>query len=118
MGKVIPINRAKRKKVNEPAKPNKHYKISEVSKYLYNSNLRECIRLFLIQPSEYPSIEELEEMPVYEARKIIKKLNDFHNEKGEERLIKLTGKTYLQEATEIIEEAIFGKSKKDKNKDK
>lgn len=92
----------------EPAKPNKYYKLGEGSKYIYSYNLRECIKLYLIQPGEYPTLDELEEMPVYKARKIMKKLYDLFEEKAEKRHIALTGKTYIQEANEKIGETIFG----------
>lgn len=70
--------------------------------------MRECIKLYLIQPGEYPTLDELEEMPVYKAQKIMKKLNDLFEEKAEKRHKGLTGKTYIQEANEKIEGAIFG----------
>lgn len=115
MGKLIKLDKVRKvrdKAEKEPAKPNKYYKIGEGSKYIYNFNLRECIRLYLIQPGEYPTLDELEEMPVYMARRIMKRLNDLFEEKGEKRHIGLTRKTYIQEANEKLEEAIFGFLKK------
>lgn len=115
MGRLIKLDivrKVRDRAEKEPAKPNKYYKISEGTKYIYDFNLRECIRLYLIQPGEYPTLDELEEMPVYMARRIMKRLNDLFEEKGEKRHIGLTGKTYLQEANEMIEESIFGFLKK------
>ena len=109
LGKVRKIRDVAEK---EPAKPNKYYKLGEGSKYIYDYNLRECIKLYLIQLGEYPTIDELEEMPVYKARKIMKKLYDLFEEKAEKRHMALTGKTYIQEANEKIGETIFGFLKK------
>ena len=92
----------------KPAKSNKYYKLGEGSKYIYIYNLRECIKLYLIQPGEYPTLDELDEMPVYKARKIMNNLYDLFEEKAEKRHIALTGKTYIQEANEKLGETIFG----------
>ena len=115
MKKLIKLDKVRKMRdmaEKSPAKPNKYYKLGFGSKYIYNYNLHECIKLYLIQPGEYPTIEELEEMPVYKARKIMKKLSDLFDEKAEKRHMGLTGKTYIQEANEKIEEAIFGFLKK------
>ena len=115
MRKLVKLDKARKIRdmaEKKPAKPNKYYKLGEASKYIYNYNMLECIKLYLIQPGEYPTLDELEEMPVYKARKTMKKLNDLFEEKAEKRHIALTGKTYIQEANEKIGEAIFGFLKK------
>jgi len=106
MGKVVKLERFKKiknEKLKKPALPNKYYKLSETSKIIYLSNMQTCIGLYLIKSGEYPSLEELEAMPVYKARKIMKQLNDLFLEKAEERNISLKRKTFMQEAAEAID---------------
>lgn len=115
MKNVVRLDKARKNKaVKEPAEPNKHYKLSEQSKYIYRYNLQECIRLYLIQPGEYPPVEELEAMPVYQASRIMKKLNSLFEEKGEKRLVGLTRRTYKQETTIKMNDEIFGNHNKNK----
>lgn len=90
---------AKKKARTEQTCPSvKARKLSPAILYNYHTNLIMCEKLFLVSPGEFPSAEELEQMHVGEARKIIRKLNKIFEEKAEKRHVNLTGKTMARAA--------------------
>lgn len=106
MANVISFKDAAAKKKARPEQtcpPVKARKLSPAILYNYHANLMMSEKLFLVSPGEFPTVEELEQMHVGEARKIIRKLNRIFEEKAEKRHIKLTGKTMARAAVDKLD---------------
>ena len=106
MSKIIKFNKIVDEKhipTNQEYSPEKTKKFNPGILYNYHSNLMICEKLFLVDTTEFPSVEELELLSIGEARKIIRQLNRIFEEKAEKRHIKLTGKTMARAAVNKLD---------------
>ncbi|NJD02373.1 MAG: hypothetical protein FIA99_07225 [Ruminiclostridium sp.] len=106
MANVIFLKNAmvkKRARTKQISLPVEIQKLSPAVLYNYHTNLMMCEKLFLVSPGEFPSAEDLAQMHVSEAQKIIRELNRIFEEKAEKRHMRLTGKTMARAAVDKLD---------------